>query len=166
MEILNALGNIGFDWRLALANLVNFLIVFWLLKKFVWAPLRAHIENREKEIAQGLENAQKAETALVMAKEKSDSIIDEAKVERNKVLKEARTIADQTIAQSTREAMEKSDEILQMAQKNAEGMEARALDRVKERAVDLIIAGTRSALKDEVSTRGGDKVIDTMLKQV
>jgi F0F1-type ATP synthase membrane subunit b/b' len=45
MDILGILGKIGFDWQVALANLVNFLIIFWILKKFAFKPVREILQK-------------------------------------------------------------------------------------------------------------------------
>ncbi len=166
MEILSALGNIGFDWRLALANLVNFLIVFYLLKRFIWAPLRLRIEAREEEIVKGLEDARKAETALMMAEEKKSSILNEAKEERAALLKEARLNAEHTIAQATKDAQDKSQEILEATKKRAIELEEQALLAVREKAVELAISGARAVLREEVNEERSEKLIHSMLKKV
>ncbi|MBU4369492.1 ATP synthase F0 subunit B, partial [Patescibacteria group bacterium] len=59
MDLQRILGNLGFDWRMALANLVNFLIIFFVLKKYAFKPIKEKLEEREKKIKTGLEDAEK-----------------------------------------------------------------------------------------------------------
>jgi F0F1-type ATP synthase membrane subunit b/b' len=67
------LGKIGFDWQVALANLVNFLIIVFLLKKFAFKPIAKIIQDRQNKINEGLENAKKAaEEAMKNAKSDID----------------------------------------------------------------------------------------------
>jgi F-type H+-transporting ATPase subunit b len=77
--ILNTLGQIGFNWHVALANFLNFLIIFFILKKFVFAKIFNILDNREKIIKTGLENSRQAEIILNKAKDDSDNILKSAR---------------------------------------------------------------------------------------
>ena len=83
MEIL---AKIGFDWQVALANLVNFLIIFFLLKKFLFGPIAKTLAERKKAISEGLQNAALATDALSEAKKEGDKIIAEAKAQANTII--------------------------------------------------------------------------------
>ncbi len=64
INVLEILGKIGFDWQVALANLVNFLIILYLLKKFAFKPIKNIIQERQNKISEGLEKAEEAEVRL------------------------------------------------------------------------------------------------------
>ena len=75
MDIGLILANLGFDWRVALANLANFLIIVWILKRFAFKPIKAIIEKRENTIKEGLDKAKEAEERL-----KEVDIINKGKI--------------------------------------------------------------------------------------
>ena len=92
------------DWFTVLAQIVNFLILLYLLKRFLYGPILRAMEQREKRIADAMAQAEKAEgeaerLSLELAKEKQDlieekdALLVEAKNEieiwRDKTLKEA-----------------------------------------------------------------------------
>ncbi len=62
--VLEILGKIGFDWQVALANLVNFLIIFFILKKFAFKPIQKILKERQDKISEGLIKAQEADIRL------------------------------------------------------------------------------------------------------
>ena len=76
--MLEILGKIGFDWQVALANLINFFIVFLLLKKFFFKKIKETIRERRNKIEKGLEDAEKAAESLKSAEIEKDSIVKEA----------------------------------------------------------------------------------------
>ena len=86
MDIGLILANLGFDWRVALANLANFLIIVWILKRFAFKPIEKAIKNREDKIRKGVEDAERAATEFQMAKQTCDKTIEEAKYEANKII--------------------------------------------------------------------------------
>lgn len=77
--ILSVLHSIGFNWHVALANFVNFLIILFILNKFVFKKIIKTIDNRDSIIKRGLEDASQAETNLKKANELGENIITEAK---------------------------------------------------------------------------------------
>ncbi len=88
--ILSVLHSIGFNWHVALANFVNFLIILFILNKFVFKKIIKTIDNRDSIIKRGLEDASQAETNLKKANELGENIIVEAKAKaeadiRNKI---------------------------------------------------------------------------------
>ena len=51
------LTKLGIDWRLFIAQLVNFLILFAVLRIFAWKPLVTALEDRRKRVKKGIDNA-------------------------------------------------------------------------------------------------------------
>lgn len=164
MDILAALGNIGFDWHLALANFINFLIVFWLLQRFVWRPLRAHIETRQAAIAQGLDDAREAEHKKAEAVEASRRILEEAKRERADLLHEAHLAGEQIVHTAGNAARAHAEAIMKHATEQAIELEREAKRRVRETAVELAVNATRAILQAEVDKKRGEVLIREMVK--
>jgi len=97
------------DWFTVIAQVINFLILVWLLKRFLYRPILNAIDAREKRIALALADAdvkqaeaQKERDAFQSRNEAFDKqratllsqAMDEAKAERQRLLNEARKDAD------------------------------------------------------------------------
>ena len=67
-------------------QLLVFVILGWVTMKFIWPPLIAAIEARQRKIADGLISAEKAEKSLAEAKASATDIIKEARVQANKIV--------------------------------------------------------------------------------
>ncbi|TFG82893.1 MAG: F0F1 ATP synthase subunit B, partial [Chromatiales bacterium] len=117
------------DWFTVLAQVVNFLILVWLLKRFLYRPILDAIDAREKRIARELAqaDAKKAEAQ----KERDEfqhkneafeqqraalfgKATDEAKAERQRLLDDARQAAD-TLAARREEALRREQQSLNEA---------------------------------------------------
>jgi F-type H+-transporting ATPase subunit b len=114
--VIAALAKLGFDYKLALFTIVNFAILFFLLKKFFFAKIDETLEERQMKIKEGLDNYSKAQEELEKAKVKSDQVIQEAKVEAGKI-----------IEASYKEAQEMSEKLKDQTQKDISTM----LDKAK-----------------------------------
>lgn len=87
MEILN---NFGFEPILFLAQIVNFLIIFWVLKRFMYKPVLKLLDERRKKIEDGLKHAEEAEIKFAESVKKEEEILKKAQSEAKKMLDEAR----------------------------------------------------------------------------
>lgn len=98
-EILNILASVGFNWHVALANFVNFLIILFLLNVFFFKKIGGAIDKRQALIERGLTQAKEAETLLSTAEEKEREMIHEAKAKRDALILEAKAKGE-AVAQS------------------------------------------------------------------
>lgn len=83
MEILN---NFGFEPILFVAQIVNFLVIYLVLKKFLYKPILRLLDERKKKISDGLKNAEEAEKRLLEATEKEEKILKKAQTDAKKMM--------------------------------------------------------------------------------
>jgi F-type H+-transporting ATPase subunit b len=93
-QILNILGSVGFNWHVALANFINFLIILFILNKFFFGKLGKVIADRQGVIERGIAQASDAEKALAQAEDKKKEIIHDAKKEGHVLVSEAQAQAE------------------------------------------------------------------------
>jgi F-type H+-transporting ATPase subunit b len=83
MEIF---AKLGIDWRLLIAQLVNFAVLFAALTFLLYKPLIGVLEKRQKKIADSLKDAERIGQELKSAEAKSLAVLTEARAEAGKVL--------------------------------------------------------------------------------
>jgi F-type H+-transporting ATPase subunit b len=154
------------DWFTVIAQAVNFLILVWLLKRFLYKPILRAIDEREKRIAAQL---QQADARMAEAQKERDEFqrknadFDqqrqglvaktdyEAKAERQRLLIEARKAADE-LSKKLRESMQIDELNLN-----------RALAR---RAQTEVFAITRKALTDLASGSLEERMADVFIRRL
>ena len=114
------LGNLGIDWRLFTAQAINFLLVLWLLNKFVFKKIILHLEERKEKIAKGLELSEKAKEEIERINQARIREINKAKEEGEKIISESRTSANEKEKASLLLAKEEAGKILLKAKNDAE----------------------------------------------
>jgi len=87
---MDTLGRFGLDPVHFAAQVVNFLIIAWVINRFLIRPLMATMKARREKIALGLADAEKAKTALEEAARERDRILQEASTEAFRLLQNAR----------------------------------------------------------------------------
>ena len=105
----------GIDWPLLVAQIVNFLIVFFVLKRFAYKPLLDLLKNREKTIKQGIKNADDARVALEQAQEKETTILKNAQAEARKLIEETKKEQVALMQEAEEQTRKKVDVMLKEA---------------------------------------------------
>ena len=82
MEILN---NFGFEPILFFAQIVNFLIIYLVLKKFLYKPLLKVLNDRKHKIEEGLKSAEESNRLLKETIDKEQEILKNAQLDAKKV---------------------------------------------------------------------------------
>ena len=87
---METLGRFGLDPILVAAQIVNFLVIAWIINRFLLRPLMASMKARREKIAAGLADAEKARAALEQAAKEREKLLQEASVEAYRLLENAR----------------------------------------------------------------------------
>jgi F-type H+-transporting ATPase subunit b len=106
---MGALGRFGLDPILFAAQLVNFLVIAWVINRFLLRPLMANLKARREKLAKGLEDAEKARMALEDAAKEKEKVLQGASAEAFRMLENARDEAERLRAAALeRQEMEKA----------------------------------------------------------
>src|SRR6516164_3608719 len=100
------------DLGLLVWNLIAFLILVLILKKFAWKPILNSLKNRESGIADSLATAEKVKAEMAQLKSDNERLLAEAREERAKILKEARETKDKIIDEARERAKADAAKIL------------------------------------------------------
>lgn len=163
MELLNAL-NIRPEF--VLPQLINFLIIAFVLYKFGYKPILKFVQDRTEKIEQGVQNAEKAMVSLENAKEESEHLIAEAHKEAQSIITAA---AEKASEQANVVAEQKKEELRQIvlkAKQHIQEEKEKILRETREQAVDLVIAATEKLMHEKMDTEKDKKLVEQALKEV
>lgn len=130
-------SKLGVDGRLLLAQAANFLLVLWLLKRFVYPVILDFIENRRKEIEKGLKFKEEVEKELSRVKTQREKYLNAAAKEADEILIKAKFLAEEKKEKIENLAVEKAEEVLMKAKGRAEDLRQEALVKTKEEIARL-----------------------------
>ena len=111
------ISKLGIDWRLFLAQVVNFFILLFLLKKFAYKPILAMLAKRRGEIEKGFELRREAEETLKNADKLRDQTLQQARADSLAMVNEAEQAAKKRQEEIVGEAAKKSEAIVQDAKR-------------------------------------------------
>ena len=134
-----------------LGQTVAFVIFIAICWKYVWPPIIAIMEEREKRISDGLEAAKKADDSLEEAKLAFDQEMNKAKAEAAEILEKANTRASQIVSDATVKAGTEAEKILISASKTIENDVNKAKEELRQKMSELIIETSEKILGEEIT---------------
>jgi F-type H+-transporting ATPase subunit b len=143
---------LGINWPLLIAQLVNVILLVWLLQTFVFKPILNMLNERTRRIQEGLGESDKIKEQLASAKRDYDA-----------ELMKARQEAAGIVAQAQERARSQEQEIIAQARQEAERIRADAREQAGREREQMV-----SDLKDQVAglvTMTASKVLGAELKQ-
>jgi len=107
--------------------IVSFSIILFLLKKFAWKPILNSLKEREEFIQNALDSAEKAKEEMKALQSNNERIVNEAKAERDLLLKDAREIREKMIAEAKGVAAKEGERLLKTARENIQNEKVDAI---------------------------------------
>lgn len=146
---------------------VVFLIVFGILAAFVWKPIMSALRARESQIEDALKAADLAKAEMAQIKADNEYLLQEARAERDKILKDATDVANQIKEQAKSETAAIADKMIAEAKTTIEAEKKAALAEVKNLVADLSLEIAEKLIRERLSDDKAQKdLIDKFLKEV
>src|SRR3989338_792281 len=86
-------SNLGIDWKILLAQIINFAILLFILQKFAYKPIVKMLNSRREEIEKADKHASEIDARIKNIEETKEAALAEARKESTKMIKKAETNA-------------------------------------------------------------------------
>ena len=146
-EFFNAFG-IRLD--IVIAQLVNFVVLLFILYRFGYKPILQFVKDRTAKIEKGLDDAKQAANALESAQKEQEQILADSRKEAVQIIEDAKTTAkeqaDAMIAKSRNEVAD----VVKQGKSAIEAERSKMLDEVKADVIEMVLASTQKVLSKAV----------------
>src|SRR5437588_6719581 len=132
----------GWDPRLFFSQVISFIIVAYLLKRFAYKPILGVLEQRRQQIAQAHLNSEKIKQQLAEAEQRHTQILAKANAEAQKMIEEARSSASHLADRKQQEAITAAEQILAKAREASAIEHERTMTQLKRELGRLVVETT------------------------
>lgn len=147
-------------------QMIVFAIVIMISMKYIWPVILGAIEEREKQIADGLAATDEAELALKKAQSKADELLVEAKDQASEVRESANKMATKIKDQAKSEAIAEKERQMAAAIAEIEQEANRAKEDLRKQVSGLAIAGAEKLLSKEVDAKVHADLLNDLVKEI
>ena len=156
-----------FSFGLFIWQIVIFVGLILLLKKFAWKPILDAVNDREEGIKNALLSAENARKEMQNLQADNQRILQEARLERDNMLKDAREIKEKMVADAKNEAQAQGLKMIEQAKAAIESEKNAAMAELKLQVSTLSLNIAEKILKDELSNKEAQtKLVEKMLGDV
>jgi F-type H+-transporting ATPase subunit b len=141
----------GWDPRLFFSQVISFIIVAYLLKRFAYKPILAVLEQRRQQIAQAHSNAETVKQQLAEAEQRYSEILAKGNAEAQKMIDEARTSASHLADRKQQEAVAAAEQIMAKAREASTIEHDRTMTQLK-RELGRLVVDTTAKVTGKVLT--------------
>ncbi len=152
------------EGRLLLAQFANFAVVFALIYFLILKPLSKMMKERTGTIEKGLDDAKRAETALIMADHEKERIIGEGHMEAKEIVLGAESTKESIIESAKVEAEVEAHKAKEAGIKELEILREHQAREIKEKSVDLVISGVEAILREKIGEKESAEMIKGLTK--
>ncbi len=149
-----------------IGQLLAFILFVWFCMRYVWPPMLQILEEREKEVADGLEAASRGRRELEEANIQREAIVEEAKKEAADLVGQAGQRANQMVEDAKSQAQEEADRIKASAKSDLEQAAKKAREEIRSEVSALVVAGAEKVLGSEIDQEKNAEIIEEISKEL
>ncbi|HZZ92602.1 MAG TPA: F0F1 ATP synthase subunit B [Usitatibacter sp.] len=143
-----------------------FLLFIGFSVRFIWPPLVRAMETRQKQVAEGLAEAERGRSSLADAQKQTDAILREARSRAQELVSAAEKIAHERVEESKSAAKAESERILAAARAQIDQEVQSAKQQLREQVAALAVTGAEKILQREVDARAHAQMLDQLKAQI
>lgn len=146
-------------------NLIAFLVVMFLLRKFAWKPILNSLNERETKIADSIATADRVKAEMAQLQSENEALMAKAREDRAALLKEAKETGDRLISEAKEKAKAEANKIVAEAQLAINNQKKAALTEVKNEVGNLVIDVAEKVLRRELANKAEQEAFIRQLSQ-
>lgn len=149
-----------------LGQAIAFVLFVLFCMKYVWPPIMAAIEKRQKEISEGLSSAERAKKELDLAQADATDQLKQAKAEAQVIIEQANKRKAQIVDEAKTEAEQERNKIVAQAKAEIDAERQRAREELRKQVGILAIAGAEKIIERSVDEAANSDIVDKLVAEL
>lgn len=149
-----------------LGQMISFLVFVWFCMKFVWPPLINAIEARQKKIADGLADADRAAKDLEVAQANIADQLKDAKAAANEIIEAANKRKNQIVEEAKAEADAERAKIIAQGKAEIEAERNRVKEELRKQVAALALTGAEKILERSIDEAAHSDIVNKLVAEI
>lgn len=151
------------DFGLLFWTALVFVLLLFVITKFIWKPILSMVNEREQKITESLELAERTKAEMQSLQAENENILKQARAERDAMLKDAREVAAKLVEEAKDGAKSESEKILAAARQSIETEKAAAVAELKTQVASFALEIAEKVIRGELSSDDKQKMLAEQL---
>ena len=153
------------DIGLAFWTLLVFMLLLFILTKFVWKPVLGAVNAREKNISESLELAVKTKAEMAALHAQNENLLKEARAQRDEIVRDAKETASKMVEDAKSISKVEAEKIIVSARQAIEAEKAGAIAEIRSQVAELSVQIAEKIIRKELSSEDKQKSLASDLAQ-
>jgi F-type H+-transporting ATPase subunit b len=149
-----------------IGQIVVFLILLWVIYRFVAPPISEAIDARAKKIAEGLAAAERGQKDLAEATSRADAIVREARERAKQIEDQAARRSSEELEAAKHSAQAEGARIVTAARQEAASETTRVRDSLRREYGSLVVTGASKLLEREIDPKAHAQLLDKLAEEI
>ena len=143
------------------------MVVFvWFCMKFIWPPILNALEERQKQIEEGLAAADKSQEALEAAEAEAETIVAEARQQATGILDQAHARANEIVAEGKDAGVKERERQLAAAKAEIEQETNKAREELRGQVSAIAVASAEKILRREIDSKSHEDILGKLAQEI
>lgn len=161
----SGLSALGVDARAFLIQLITFVLVFFVLKKYAFKPILKVLAERRETIEAGVALGEEMRREKAELEKKTDNILQDARKQADEIIATANDAGREAIKEAETKAGAKADAIVDEAHRRIDQDAARVRKQLESELVGLVADATEAIIEEKIDAKKDDALIKRALKE-
>jgi F-type H+-transporting ATPase subunit b len=166
MHEATGIAALGIDWKILVAQLINFAIIFWLLKRFAFGPVTKILEERRQRVEKSIDTASEIEKEKIDIEAKSKEIMQKAQKEAQEIVVAAKTSIKEEQNKIRSQADEQAAKLLKEAKEQIDQMKRDSKKELAQEIGFLVAAATQKVVSSDLDKTEKNKIAQNVSESI
>jgi F-type H+-transporting ATPase subunit b len=156
-------GTLGLNWPGLIWHAINFIVLFLLLRQFLFKPVVGMLDARAQRVRESMEQADQARRAAEQAEADRQALLTETRREAEAIRARADEQAKRILADAESRAQERQQQIETQAEASARQIEERVMAQVRAQLADLVVTAVDRVTRGAVDANAQRNLVQQFL---
>jgi F-type H+-transporting ATPase subunit b len=145
---------------------IAMMVFVWFCMKYVWPPILGAIEDRQKQVADGIAAAEESKSKLASARSEADKLLEDARAQARGIVDQANTRATTIIEDARKEGSAQRQREVDEGKAEIELERNRVRDELRGHVAAIAIQGAERVLAREIDANAHREILDQLVGQI
>jgi F-type H+-transporting ATPase subunit b len=162
MDVLNTLGINARDF---IWHTINFLILLFLLSKFLYRPIVSMLDERSRRIQESLEAAERAQADVARADREREELLATTRREIGEMMAQAQSAAERIQSEARSTAQQEAQRIVETARQEADAERAQAMAELRREVASLAVSAAERVISRSLDDQAHRQLVEEFLDE-
>ncbi|HHD92190.1 MAG TPA: ATP synthase F0 subunit B [Candidatus Portnoybacteria bacterium] len=157
--------HLGINWKIFIAQLINFFILLFILRKFVYQPILKILKQRQKKIEKTEKKAQALEEKMKNLNQFEKTKMAEIEKKSNEIIESAKKTAQEKQAEIIQQSKKEASQIIENTKKLTQEKQDKLIDELTPKINQLIVISLKKIIPKKISSDEDKEMIEDVISK-